>query len=68
MNRITVASLQQIKRERRKIVAVVVYDYQMARIAERAGVEHVSVGDSVGVNMWGHQRESDVTLAEMLIA
>src|SRR5204862_5604869 len=68
MDRITVATLQQMKRERRKIVGVVVYDYQMARIADRGGVDLVSVGDSVGVNMWGHQRESDVTLAEMLIA
>ena len=68
MNPITVVPLQQMKRERRKIVAVVVYDYQMARIADRAGVDLVSVGDSVGVNMWGHQRESDVTVGEMLIA
>ena len=68
MNRITVAALQLMKRERRKIVGVVVYDYQMARIADRGRVDLVSVGDSVGVNMWGHQRESDVTLGEMLIA
>ena len=68
MDRITVAALQQMKRERRKIVGVVVYDYQMARIADRGRVDLVSVGDSVGVNMWGHQHESDVTLGEMLIA
>jgi len=68
MDRITVAALQQMKQQRRKIVGVVVYDVQMARIADRAGVDLVSVGDSVGVNMWGHQRESDVTLGEMLIA
>ena len=68
MDRITVAALQLMKRERRKIVGVVVYDYQMARIADRGRVDLVSVGDSVGVNMWGHQRESDVTLGEMLIA
>ncbi|HEY3158999.1 MAG TPA: 3-methyl-2-oxobutanoate hydroxymethyltransferase [Vicinamibacterales bacterium] len=68
MDRITVAALQQMKRQRRKIVGVVVYDVQMARIADRAGVDLVSVGDSVGVNMWGHQHERDVTLGEMLIA
>ena len=68
MDRITVAALQQMKRERRKIVGVVVYDVQMARIADRAGVDIVSVGDSVGVNMWGHQSERDVTLDEMLLA
>src|SRR6185436_10012121 len=68
MDRITVAALQQMKRERRQIVGVVVYDVQMARIADRAGVDIVSVGDSVGVNMWGHQSERDVTLEEMLLA
>ena len=26
----------------------------MARIADLAGVDLVSVGDSVGVNLWGH--------------
>ena len=68
MDRITIAALQQMKRDIRKIVGVVVYDYQMARIVDRAGVDIVSVGDSVGVNMWGHDSENDVTLDEMLIA
>lgn len=57
-----------MKRDGRKIVGVVVYDYQMARIVDRAGVEIVSVGDSVGVNMWGHESESDVTVEQMLLA
>src|ERR1700752_1152819 len=39
----------------------------MARIADRAGVEIVSVGDSVGVNLWGHATEAEVSLAEMLV-
>jgi 3-methyl-2-oxobutanoate hydroxymethyltransferase len=68
MDRVTVAALQQMKRERRKIVGVVVYDVQMARIADRAGVDIVSVGDSVGVNIWGHASENEVTLEQMLLA
>ena len=63
----TIATLQQMKRDGRKIVAVVVYDYQMAQIVDRAGVDIVSVGDSVGVNVWGHQRDEDLTLEEMLL-
>ncbi len=66
--RITVPALQQMKRDGRKIVGVVAYDYQMAQIVDRAGVEIVSVGDSVGVTLWGHKSELDVTLEEMLIA
>jgi 3-methyl-2-oxobutanoate hydroxymethyltransferase len=68
MNRITIPALQQMKRDARKIVGVVVYDCQMARIVDRAGVDIVSVGDSVGVNMWGHETEGEITLDEMLLA
>ena len=49
----TIPALQQMKRDGRKIVAVVTYDYQMAQIVDRAGVDIVSVGDSVGINLWG---------------
>ena len=65
---VTIPALQQMKRDGRKIVGVVVYDYQMAQIVDRAGVDIVSVGDSVGVNMWGHQSELDVTVDQMLLA
>src|SRR5262245_2576722 len=56
-----------MKREGRKIVAAVVYDYQMAQIVDRAGVDIVSVGDSVGANMWGQRSELEVTLDQMLL-
>jgi 3-methyl-2-oxobutanoate hydroxymethyltransferase len=56
-----------MKREARKSIGVVAWDYQIARIADRAGVDFVSVGDSVGVNLWGREDPLDVTLDEMLI-
>jgi len=46
---------------------VVAWDYPMARIADRAGIDLVSVGDSVGVNLWGHANPLEVTLDEMLV-
>ena len=64
---VTVPALGQMKREGRKIVGVVVWDTEMARIADRAGADIVSVGDSVGVNLWGRSAETEVTLDEMLI-
>ena len=67
-SRVTVARLQQMKRDGRKIVGVVVYDYQMAQIVDRAGVDIVSVGDSVGAHMWGQDSELEVTLDQMLLA
>jgi 3-methyl-2-oxobutanoate hydroxymethyltransferase len=57
-----------MKRDGRKIVAVVAYDYQMAAIADRAGVDMLSVGDSVGINLWGHRSELEVTLDQMILA
>jgi 3-methyl-2-oxobutanoate hydroxymethyltransferase len=60
------AGLRRLKREGTKIVGVVVWDYQLAQIVERAGVDLVSVGDSVGVNLWG-QPEGEITLDEMLV-
>ena len=65
--KITISLLQQMKREGRKSVGVVAWDYQIARIADRAGFDFISVGDSVGVNLWGRSEVLDVTLDEMLI-
>lgn len=64
---VSIAGLQQMKRERRKIVGVVAWDWQMAQIADRAGVDIVSVGDTVGINLWGHSNPLEVTMEEMLI-
>ena len=63
----SLADLQRMKREGRKIVGVVAWDFQMARIADRAGVDLVSVGDSVGMNLWGRSDPEDVTVDEMIL-
>jgi 3-methyl-2-oxobutanoate hydroxymethyltransferase len=44
---VTVSELAQFKREGRKLVAVVCWDAATAEVADAAGVEIVSVGDSV---------------------
>jgi 3-methyl-2-oxobutanoate hydroxymethyltransferase len=63
----TVPALQQMKREGRKIVGIVAWDTQMAQLVDRAGVDIVSVGDTVGINLWGHANPLEVTMDEMLI-
>jgi 3-methyl-2-oxobutanoate hydroxymethyltransferase len=65
--KVTIPALLQMKREGHKSVGVVAWDYQIARIADRAGVDIVSVGDSVGVNLWGHSNPLEVTMEEMLV-
>src|SRR5579862_2026097 len=66
-SKVTVAALQRMKRDRRKIVGVVAWDFQIAQIVDRAGVDIVSVGDSVGANLWGHPNPLAVTMEEMIV-
>src|SRR2546430_5325834 len=65
--KVTIRALRQMKREGQKSVGVVAWDYEIARIADRAGVDIVSVRDSVGVNFWGHSNPLEVTMEEMLV-
>ena len=65
--KVTIPDLQQMKRQGQKSVGLVAWDYQVARIADRAGFDFISVGDSVGVNLWGRSDVLDVTLEEILI-
>ena len=64
---VTIPVLQQMKRDGQKIVGVVAWDYQIAQIVDRAGVDIISVGDTVGVNLWGQTNPLEVTLEEMLV-
>src|SRR5438128_230050 len=66
-DKVTIAALQQMKRDGKKIAGVVAWDTPMARIADLAGIDLVSVGDSVGANLWGHATPLEVTMDEMLI-
>lgn len=67
-SKVTLPMLQQMKHEGRKIVGVVAYDYQMAQIVDRAGVDIVSVGDSVGSVLFGQPSLLEVTMDEMVLA
>ncbi len=67
MARLTIADLQQMKNEGRKIAAGVCYDVQMARILERAQVDLLSVGDSVSRTFLGMENEDEFTIDAMLL-
>src|SRR5258708_24441241 len=64
---VTIPALQQMKRAGQKIVGVVAWEFQIAQIVDRAGVDIVSVGDSVGTNLWGHTNPLAVTMEEMIV-
>lgn len=64
---LTIPQLQAMKAAGDKSVCIVAWDYQMAQIADRAGADIVSVGDSVGVNLWGQPHPLEITFDELLV-
>jgi 3-methyl-2-oxobutanoate hydroxymethyltransferase len=66
-DKVTVPALAEMKRTGQKIVGVVAWDYQIATVVDRIGVDLVVVGDSVGVNLWGHATPFEVTMDEMIM-
>ena len=67
MEKVTIPALHQMKRDGRKIVGVVAWDYQIAKIVDRAGVDIISVGDTVGINLWGQPSPLEVTMDQMVL-
>jgi 3-methyl-2-oxobutanoate hydroxymethyltransferase len=67
MEKVTISALHEMKRHGQKIVGVVAWDFQIAQIADRSGADIISVGDSVGINLWGRSDPLDITVDEMII-
>ncbi|HHO52911.1 MAG TPA: 3-methyl-2-oxobutanoate hydroxymethyltransferase, partial [Deltaproteobacteria bacterium] len=66
MKRATVLDLRKKKADNEKIVMVTAYDATMARLVDRAGVDMVLVGDSLGMVIQGHEDTLPVTLEHMI--
>lgn len=67
MARVTIPDIRRMKGEKRKIVMMTAYDFQMAAIIDRVGVEMVLVGDSGGRYLLGHEDNNSVTMDEMVL-
>ena len=67
MKKITVVDIQRMKQEKKKIVTMTAYDFQMARIIDKAGVDIILIGDSGGRYLLGHEDNNSVTMDEMVL-
>jgi 3-methyl-2-oxobutanoate hydroxymethyltransferase len=54
------------KKNHQPISMLTAYDFPVAQIEDRAGVDCILVGDSVGTNVLGYTSERQVTMADML--
>jgi 3-methyl-2-oxobutanoate hydroxymethyltransferase len=65
-DRFRVPELAQMAREGTKIAMLTAYDASFAALAERAGIDVLLVGDSLGMVIQGHDSTLPVTLADVL--
>ena len=64
--RVTAPSLRERKQRGEKLAVLTAYDATMARLFERAGVDALLVGDSVGMVVLGHESTIPVTIGDMV--
>jgi 3-methyl-2-oxobutanoate hydroxymethyltransferase len=65
--KVTPKDLLAKKQQGKKIVRVTCYDYPMALLADRAGVDSILVGDSVGMVVMGEKSTVPVTMEAMIL-
>jgi len=63
---VTLTTLKEMKRRGEKITCLTAYDYSFASLLDRAGIDMIMVGDSLGMVMQGHETTLPVSLAEMV--
>jgi 3-methyl-2-oxobutanoate hydroxymethyltransferase len=65
--KLTLTTLAEKKRNGERIVMVTSYDYPTARLADKAGLDLVLVGDSAAMTVLGHDSTVPATMDEMVM-
>jgi 3-methyl-2-oxobutanoate hydroxymethyltransferase len=66
MKPVTVQTLREMKAAGEPIACLTAYDYSFAALLDRAGVDLVMVGDSLGMVMQGHESTLPVSVAHVV--
>ncbi len=63
----TVKDIINQKKEKKKISVITSYDYTLASLSDRAGIDVLLVGDSAGMVMLGYENTIPVTMDQMCL-
>jgi 3-methyl-2-oxobutanoate hydroxymethyltransferase len=63
----TIGDYLEMKREGEKITFITSYDYPTATFAEKAGMDMILVGDSLGMCVYGYDGTMPVTMDQMIV-
>ena len=61
----TVQNILNMKKEKKKISVITSYDYTLASLCDKAGIDVLLVGDSAGMVMLGYENTISVTMDQM---
>lgn len=65
-NKVSVITLKKMKKEGEKAALLSIYDYPNARLADRAGLDIIIVGDSLGMTVLGYKNTLPVSMDQMI--
>lgn len=63
----TVQDIIKMKKEKKKISVITSYDYSIASLCDKAGIDIMLVGDSAGMVMLGYENTIPVTMEQMCL-
>lgn len=63
----SVQDILKMKKEKKKISVITSYDYTLASLCDKAGIDILLVGDSAGMVMLGYENTIPVTMDQMCI-
>lgn len=66
MTKITISTLDRMKAEGERIAVITAYDAGFTRQIEKAGMDVILVGDSLGMVVQGHESTLPVTVSDMV--